>query len=225
MVIHQPRPDPSFLDVLEVLSSLQAWLATVSRRQLAELAAAPGSSSSSKELHCLALSAMERVACASGLLSAVLRFAFAMLEEAAPPLPAPEKEGEEEEEEGVDPVLVAATQHLLECVEEEERNAKGKLAQVRFSCVCVRASAWVRGVSRAGRLLAHFTHLHTAQPINQFPTPQAVASPLAPVLSAAFDPYEMSASGIVISEDGAHVRCHTASHSHAYLNVGFKEGR
>jgi hypothetical protein len=54
---------------------------------------------------------------------------------------------------------------------------------------------------------------------------QAVASPLAPVLSAAFDPYEMSASGLVLSEDGAHVRCHTASHSHAYLNVGFKEGR
>lgn len=54
---------------------------------------------------------------------------------------------------------------------------------------------------------------------------QAIASPLAPVLAAAFDPYEMSAAGLTLSEDGAYVRCQTASHSHAYANVGFKEGR
>lgn len=82
---------------------------------------------------------MERVACASGLLSAVLRFAFALLDEdqdessgqpsqGSGPLLLPPSEGETEA--AVDPALVAATEHLLECVEEEARVAKGKLAQV-----------------------------------------------------------------------------------------------
>ena len=154
VTIHHPRPDPAYIDVRAILAALQAWLATVSRmqqqqqqrRQQQSPLPLPSSSSSlapssqqqqqqeDGELRRLALCAMERVACASGLLSSVLRFAFAVLEEGEEGMGMmiPTSEGEEmDEEEEVDPALAEACRHLLECVEEEERAAKGKMAQVR----------------------------------------------------------------------------------------------
>jgi hypothetical protein len=154
VVVHKVKPDPEYLDVRQVVDQLQSWLVTVSEVP---------------ELNSMALTAMERVACSSGLLSCLLRFVFSLLEvprgEAALP-----------------DCLVEATKHVLVCLHEEDENARGKLAQ-------------------------------------------AVSSPMAPVINAAFDPYEMSSSGLSLSDDNIYVRCHTASHSHVYINCGFKEGK
>jgi hypothetical protein len=155
--VQRVRADPEYLDVKEVIDQLLAWLTNVSEVP---------------DLYPTALTAIERVACASGLLSCVLRFVFCLLK----PLPAPAEAAP------LEPALLDATKHALRCIEDEDTAARGKLAQ-------------------------------------------AVSSPMAPVINAAFDPYEMSSSGLTLTDDNTHVRCHTASHSHVYLNCGFKEGR
>lgn len=186
VVVHKVKPDPEYLDVREVLQQLQEWLITVSKEV--------------PDLSSTALSAMERVASSSGLLSCVLHFVFSLLR---PPLLLQQ----EEEEDGTsldgaplpplppppplvappplpptDSMLVEATKHLLKCITDEDRSARGKLAQ-------------------------------------------AVSSPMTPVMNACFDAYEMSSSGLSLSDDNMHVRCHTASHSHVYVNCGFREGK
>lgn len=65
VVIHRVKTDPEYLDVREVLNQLQDWLVTVS---------------DVTELNAIALTAMERVCCSSGLLSSVLNFLFCLLQ-------------------------------------------------------------------------------------------------------------------------------------------------
>ena len=179
-MLHTPQADPRYVDVRAVLESLGGWLVSVSEEE-------------EEEVQALALGAMERVACASGLLSSTLRFVGCLLEGG-------KKAEEEEEEDGglfgkkkekgaltpssstLAPALLSATTHLLQCIDKEDEHARGKLSHPP-------------------------TH------------------PLQPILQAAFDPYELSSSGMTLSEDNTHVRCHTASHSHAYCSVGFKEGK
>jgi len=226
VVVSSPRPDPRFVDVRFVLEEIQGWLVSVAQaseggregERTGVLSVAQASASEEGReggLHSLALAAMERVTTAAGLLSGVLRFVDCLLME--------DEEGREKEvDEGrlfgrqqrgggmqveafpllspsLPPPLLHATTHLLSCLQDQHLSIQQTLSTLSLP------SSLPSSLSSS--------------------SPTSFPSLLSALRSAAFDPDEMSPSGLSLSQpDHLLVRCSTAAHSHALLSLGFSSG-